>query len=402
MVGREFRVLHGVALLETPTEQNKAFVGFVLARELADFASIERGGRRDVIGRLFEENVRGYLKGEKYYDNPGALALAKTIASGRGSDLLLLHNGIVIVASVAHKFPQSHAIALKNAQIVNGCQSVHTLVENFAALGEASVPIKIVVTEQDALRQQIIIASNTQEPLTDYDYLSRDKGLRRLADIFDTAEIPLAQKTWLKRRLGQRIDWPPEWRGDTDTTRIITPRHLLETYVSTVSGEPHIVHDQRGIALQKVTRGEIFSALHEPTLYRALAWLPVVGRRWAVREGTWNWHDRFLRSGRGAYPARHHYCLALWRIADTMPDACDHASLVASTTNRDRFERLIDALSTRDIALGDAAGCAVQSAARSLGKRLDSILVRSPKMTAAVKHAADVERTRLLALSENE
>lgn len=390
-----YRLLGGVTVYQSPTQNSRALIGFVLARELAAFASENTGQRREIIDGLFEENVRGYLKGEKYYDNPGALGLAKTLTSGCGDDLLLLHNGIVIVASSATHETIPKTVRLLNPQIVNGCQSVHTLVENFDHLGEACLPIKIVVTTCDRLRNDIILASNTQAPLTEYDFLSRNKDLRQVAEAFDAPDIALAQKVWLKRRLGQPIAWPAEWCGDKDTSRIITPRNLLEAYVAAVRCTPHIAHDKRGVALHKVTRGEIFNSNHEPSLYRALAWLAVTGRRWAPRNGKWSWHDMFIRAGKGAYPARHHYCFALWRIAEGEPDAVEPHELAASARAQERFQRLILTLSTQDIALGDAAGRAVQAAADSMCKRLDSVLVRSPAFTAAVRKAADSERRRL-------
>lgn len=385
------RTLHGVTLIEAPTARNRAYIGYVSARELAEFASDENNGHRAVVEALFEDNVRGHLKGEAYTQNPGADGLAKTLLDRRGDDLLLLHNGIVIVGTALRDMG-GVAVELTDPQIVNGCQSVHTLIEHFDRLSGGFLPIKIVITQFDQLKSNVIQSSNTQAVLDEYDFLARNSGLRSITADFAAVAIPLDQRLWLKRRRGEKIDWPSDWHGDTDWSRVVRPRHLLEAFVAAIDATPHVAHGKRGVALARATTGRIFDPSHEPMLYRALGWLVVTGRRWARRRHV-GWHDLFPRSGAGAYPARHQYVFALWRIAEDTPEATSSPSLVRSEIERRRFARLITLLTTQSDDLGDAAGRAVQAAADR--RRLTSELAATKSFTAQVRAAADEERKRL-------
>lgn len=382
-------VLHDVTLLEAPSRSTKAFIGFVTGRSLADFASDERDGKRTVIEKLFESNVRGFLKGEKYIKNPGADGLASTLRDQRCSEVLLLHNGVVIVARACTMLPDCDAIDLVEPQIVNGCQTVCTLIENFDLIGDARVAVKIVATSDDRLLDRIVVSTNTQAALQEYDFLSRNMGLRRIVKELGSAEVKPQQQVWIKTRLGQAIAWPGHWRGDTDWQRVITPRHLLEAYVAAITASPHDAHHRRGRALDKVAQGQIFSPDHDPWLYLALSWLVVAGRRFARRHGL-EWHDLFSRAGLRAYPARHHFIFALWRLVDRAPDENSAPALGGSDWSRKRFRHVVEVLSLDDGTLGDAAANFVRSAAAH--RRLESTLLTRADFTRQLKTIVDTAR----------
>ncbi|MFN3869046.1 MAG: AIPR family protein [Hyphomicrobiaceae bacterium] len=381
------KTLAAVRLMDLPGSEAKGFIGYVEARAIAMFASREQGTGRVPLDFLFFDNVRADLSASKYWerDNSGARAIAKALGEGRQGEFLVSHNGVVIVARAYELTAHGNEIVLCDPQIINGCQTVNTLVRHFSVLGNAHLPIKIVITDNEALKDRIVIAANTQANIEDYDILARHRGVRALEPYFQNAEKPMRQRIWLARRRGEQINWP--WKpGETDYERVVTPRHLLEAYVGAVQGQPHVVHGDPGKTLEFAVSGEAFSVDHDPTLYRALAWLIVTGRRWARRTGR-KWHDLYSRGGPGSYPARHHFVFALWQLAEPSPDRCSAGDFARSGSADERFQRLIDRLVDDGDALADAAGEAVEQAVRATNRRLDADLVRREFFARAVSDA---------------
>lgn len=387
-VGPERRkALAGARLFDLPPGEARGFIGFVSARELALFASRTHGDKRVPLDFLFLDNVRADLHGNKFWRSPGAEAISRALHDGRQDEMLVSHNGVVIVARAFERGTEADEIVLFEPQIINGCQTVHTLVRHFDQLADAHVPMKIIVTEDEALKDRVVIAANTQANVEEWDILSRHPGIRALEPYFQNGEKPMRQRVWMARRRGERIDWP--WKpGEAVYERVVTPRQLLEAYVAAVEGRPHVVHGDPQCALESAYAGDAaaFSRSHDPTLYRALAWLVITGRRWARRHGR-KWHDMYARGGPGAYPARHQFCFALWRLAESAPDKTSATDLTRSGATDERFQNLIDRLVENGDALGEAAAEAIVAAAAATSRHLDSDLAKREFFTAAVKAA---------------
>lgn len=386
------KALAGARLFDLPPGEARGFIGFVSARELALFASRKHDDKRVPLDFLFLDNVRADLHGNKQWRSPGAEGISRALRDGRQHEMLVSHNGIVIVARAFERSDEADEIVLFDPQIINGCQTVHTLVRHFDQLGDAHVPMKIIVTEDDALKDRVVIAANTQANVEEWDILSRHRGVRALEPYFQNGEKPMRQRVWMARRRGERIDWP--WKpGETDFEHVVTPRHLLEAYVAAVEGRPHVVHGDPQSALERAYAGDAaaFDLAHDPTLYRALAWLVITGRRWARRNGR-KWHDLFARGGPGSYPARHQFCFALWQLAESMPEKTAAADLARSGATDERFQTLIDRLVENGDTLGDAAAEAVVAAAAATSRQLDADLAKREFFTAAVKAAVAAQR----------
>jgi len=395
-VGPAFqKTLKDVTLVPLPEGAAAGFIGYVAGSALVEMISRKNKGLLEAEDHMFFENVRAFMGTESQRANPGAVGLQNSLRARTQDRILLCHNGVVIVAAKgefveangakSEGFPMPSTIRLTSPQVVNGCQTCNVLVENVAFVEGCYIPLKIVVTENDDLKNSIILASNTQAAVDDYDMLARHEGLRALQHTFERGEAPLRERIWLQRRREEPVDWPSHWERP-DWSRVVRPRHLIDAYAAAILGIPHTAHDAPGRILELGRSGDAFAL--DPTLYRALGWLVVTGRRWARRHGK-NWQDRYAHSGAGAYPARHQYVFALWRLVDDTPDATSKAVLGKSAVADQRLQTIIKRLVEHNERYGDAAGKVVEEAVGSKGDRLDRALAARKYFTEAVMKTAD-------------
>jgi AIPR protein len=404
-VGPAFRkTLKEVALLKLPEGPARGYIGYVSGAALVDLVAHKVGGKLEAEDHMFFENVRAFMGTRDERSNPGAVGLQKSLQGNGQPRVLLCHNGVVVVASqgelldgAGKPLPDGQApggnlaIRLTAPQIVNGCQTCNVLVANVAHVANCFVPIKIILTEDEDLKDSIILASNTQAAVDDYDMLARNEGLRALQHTFERGEAQLRERVWLQRRREEPIDWPSHWKNP-DWSRVVRPRHLLDAYASTILGIPHTAHETPGKIIDLGREGDVFG--QEPTLYRALAWLVVTGRRWARRHNK-NWQDRYAHSGAGAYPARHQYVYALWRLVDDSPDDTSKEKIGKSGSADQRFQGVINRLIDHNDAYGDAAGRVVEETARTKGEKVDRALAQRKYFTEAVRKTADASKKSL-------
>lgn len=377
------RRLDGVRLIELPAGPAPGYIGCVAAQALVDFVSSPARQKGRTVRRaddfMFDDNVRAFLgtsQRNAERENPGAVGLDTALARGQSASVVLGHNGIVVVADAGTLADDGSSIELTGAQVVNGCQTSHVLVARSGKLDGCWLPVKIVLTDDEALKDMIAIASNTQAEVDSYDTLARLPNVRALEPEFSRAAIPLHERIWLQRRRNEPIDFPAHWESP-DWLRVVRPRHLLDAFAATMAGAPEIAHGNAQATLDLARNGIAFHPEHDPTLYRALGWLVVTGRRWARRHGR-NWQDRLTYAGPQAYPARHQFVSALWHLVDDIPEATTTGDLDRSGPVQERFETVVARLQAQASGerLGDLAGAAVDAAVPP-GRRLNADLVRT-------------------------
>lgn len=303
--------LRGAAVVPLPPSPARGFLGYAPAAAILALLP-ESGGCLDET--MFTENVRSFL-GLEPKQNPGAAGLAQTLDSGCGDEVILRHNGITIVAREARAVEGE--LELTEYQIVNGAQTAHVLHEKRDKLRDVYLAVKVVVTGDEDLKNEVIRGANTQSPVDDYDMLSRLPYLRRLQEHFRSFDPAHPERLWLQRRRGERL-----LERGYDPKRVVTPRQLLEAFTATVLGSPHTVHAHPGKCLEYVRREKIFSPKHSFTVYRALGCLLYAAREWAARKPGTRWMDQpDVPPHPSAFPARHQFLYALWLLADPHPDS---------------------------------------------------------------------------------
>lgn len=372
-------VLRDARLLPLPRGRAQGWIGYAPAQSVVDLI-VGPDGAPDP--RLFYDNVRHYL-GENARANPGAAGLTRSLDAGEAQEVVLRHNGVTVVAREAEFDDRDGDLMVREYQVVNGAQTAFTLFANQAKLDHAHVPVKIVVTEDERVKDGVVMGANTQSAVDRFDMLARRPEMRALQHAFDAVPPGASEKLWLQRRREE------PFRGRVNPQRVLTPRHLMEGFAATLMGAPHRVHDNAPQLLDEVP-GVIFQRDHEPTVYQAVGWLIVAGRRWAERREE-RWADRVGEGRADAYPARYQFLYALYRLTDPDPDAPD---LQRSEASAARYRRLTEIFSARDgAALTDLAGVIVREAAGGAGLSRD--VVRRTGFTDAVRELVDEARARL-------
>jgi hypothetical protein len=164
----------------------------------------------------------------------------------------------------------------------------------------------------------------------------------------------------------------------------------MEAFAAACLGVPHRVHAESGSLLRDVP-DKIFHQDHSPSVYRAMGWLNVTGRRWAARHGL-VWVDHVDARGPKAYPARHQFAHALWILADPGPGDTGLSRLSKKVT--ERFERACRRLAGPEgSSLGDAAAAIVAEAAGAPGP--NAAVVRTKDFTERVRQVAGRWKARL-------
>ncbi len=385
-VTRRFEDMHLVELPPTAGAA-MAYIGYVDGQSLVNAIRPKPGtlanGKKLPDARLFFDNPRAFIDPDRGR-NLGVASLRKTLANGALHDRVILgHNGLLITGDRLSL--TGTTLEVHGTQILNGLQSCHALFEFDGDLDRVNVPVKVFATSDEALKDALIVASNTQQAFGDYDMLSRKPELRGMQPDFEESTVRGAQ-LWLRLKPAE----PP--RGIH--TRNLTPRQLLDGIIATYMAQPHTVHmgAERGRTL--LESGAVFSADHEPNSYRVLGWLIVRGRLWARASRKWTWLDHADREVRNpnVYPARHQFTYALWRLCAYNPDDTDLARSPAA--NR-KFQRIVDRL--RDdrigLALAQLAGHAVHDACNG---RLNQQVARTAPFTADVREAAAKRRAEAM------
>jgi len=156
--------IHKCSYIEHFTEDTKAIICTVTGTELARIASSEP---RDAI---FDMNVR------PFYGSRGKVnsQILESCTKEDSSYFWFLNNGITMVCDEATltPIPGEAFVRVKNAQIVNGCQtsvSIREASEKKLLQDNVKVLLKIYSTRKEDLASKITLSTNNQNKITDRD-----------------------------------------------------------------------------------------------------------------------------------------------------------------------------------------------------------------------------------------
>ena len=295
--------------------------------------------------QFFLENPRHDL-GDRASANAGASALARDVKNGKQAQAFVCHNGLTIVARRA-ELRGTDTIILTTPQVVNGCQSSYALGRLNKKLSGSDFVVKVVATDDERLKDAIVLGANTQEEIETWDILARRRFVRELEREFDRN---WKHRLWLERRHLWREIWEQQ-KEPVYPQYILTPRQLMDGFAATILGRAHTAQSGPAQVLPLVqdtdgegkAKGRIFSDDHEPALYRAIGWLVAAGRMWGQSNKAF-WNDHPGEEVRGQYHYRHQFVGALWRIAESEPDRVGPEDLSRGRYAQDRSAELIEKL----------------------------------------------------------
>lgn len=190
-VYRKARFVLALPYAEQLSVDQGAFVMLVKLSAYAQFVSDEHGNLRRY---LFDSNVRDFLG-----TTAVNLDIAQSLSDGGAPDFWWLNNGVTILATSAiplGKTSAGNSLQLHDVQIVNGLQTTQTL-HNFVSSGglvnDDCVLVKVIISDDTAVRDQIIRATNNQSSVELASLSATDKIQRDI-------EAILEQHNWFYER----------------------------------------------------------------------------------------------------------------------------------------------------------------------------------------------------------
>ncbi len=212
----------------SPTEKD-----FIVLCNLSEYFNFIKDEKNNLRRYLFESNVRDLVVYGRVNQE-----ILDTLTHPNQSTYInfwWLNNGITLLASNAR--PAGKELTLENVQIVNGLQTTEMIYKYFSEIKnqmeDRSLLIKIIVSENDETRDQIIKATNNQSPVETGSLYATDK-IQKDIDQF------LLEHKWYydrKKNYYQNLGHPYE--------RIISMSYLAASIRALVLKDPFHAQTQK-------------------------------------------------------------------------------------------------------------------------------------------------------------
>jgi len=195
---------------------------YVLLANLVDYYGFitDEGNLRRY---LFDSNVRDFMGLNRVNED-----IRATLENVDSPDFWWLNNGVTILATSASLVGDS--IQLEDIQIVNGLQTTESIFRYFESGGEdlrsRSVLIKIIVSQDDDVRDTIIRATNNQTDVEIASLHATDKIQRDIEEILERSDYYYERRKNFHTNLGN------------PSSRIVTPLYIASGYLSLILKSP--------------------------------------------------------------------------------------------------------------------------------------------------------------------
>jgi len=250
--------------------------GKYLSLELAHFKTVLAAvklsdclalpGIRD--GRLFRKNVRQSL-GPTNKVNKG---LKQTLTGDNPQYFFLYHNGITALCERLQFDPQSRLLSLDGLSVVNGCQSLNTVLacsEKVKSASESYVLIRFYEIPQRDLADKISVFTNTQSAVKPRDLRSNDKRVLSLKRAYEGMY-----------RDGYFITKPGEERpADRDASKTVDIVDVAKFLMAWHCQRPNIAYNEHRI-FDKYFEQLFRPEYPPPDLLALQQWFHHIERRW--------------------------------------------------------------------------------------------------------------------------
>lgn len=208
---------------------------------------------------LFDSNVRDFMGLNRVNED-----IRATLEHNDSPDFWWLNNGVTILATKASVIGK--LIKLQDIQIVNGLQTTETIFRYFEAGGndpnERAILVKVVVSNEDAVRDAIIRATNNQTDVELASLHATDKIQRDIEAILERHGLHYERRKNYYANLGH------------SPSEIVTPLYLAAGYVNLILKSPHRALQLRSRFMRsKESYEAIFSAEAPITVWPMIALL---------------------------------------------------------------------------------------------------------------------------------
>ncbi|XXQ53600.1 AIPR family protein [Xenophilus aerolatus] len=198
--------------------------GYVVLARLSDYCRFVQDEKGALRRYLFDSNVRAFLGA-----NLVNADIAETLSNKVGPNFWWLNNGVTILATSASLVGKT--LKLRDIQIVNGLQTTESIHRHFvtaiAGANESrALLVKIIVSQDETVRDQVIRATNNQSAVEPAALHATDRIQRNIEEI-------LFRSDWFYER--RTNFYKNEGRPDA---RIISPIVLATAAVALLLKNP--------------------------------------------------------------------------------------------------------------------------------------------------------------------
>jgi cold shock CspA family protein len=236
-----------------------AYIGILPCSEYIELISDSDG---NINKQLFYDNVRDFQG-----HNPVNRDIEQTVKDkDQSSYFSLMNNGITIVAKSVNQTGDSFKI--KDFQIVNGCQTSHILHLNRTLVHEnLNIPIKLIVTEDNEITNQIIVATNTQTEVKREAFESLEPFHKKLEEFYISLRKDSDLQLYYERRSKQY-----EFQPSIKKYQVISLSIQVNCFLAMFLNGPHSTHRYYGNILSQ-NRSQIFNESHSLFPYYVSAYV---------------------------------------------------------------------------------------------------------------------------------
>lgn len=227
----------------------ESYLGYLPSEEFMKLISDDTG---NMLKGLFYDNVRDFQG-----DNDVNLEIQKTLEDESRRLFVLMNNGVTVVADSIQKTGDS--FTLEGYQVVNGCQTSNVLFQNQDKLEKVQIPFKLIVSQDGAVKNKIIKATNRQTMVKPEELTSLTDFQKSLEDYYDAGDGD--SRLYYERRSQQ-------FRATTgiEKIRIVTIPNQIRAFASMFLVLPHQASRYYGALLNSI-ESKIFVADHPPVAY---------------------------------------------------------------------------------------------------------------------------------------
>ncbi|QPS87448.1 AIPR family protein [Serratia plymuthica] len=209
---------------------------YILIVRLRDYYDFLKNDDNSLRRYLFDSNIRDFMGLNSVNDD-----IRLTLNNNKSPDFWLLNNGITILSTSAQLIGQS--INMEDIQIVNGLQTSESIYRHFSSGGkdiqERAVMVKVIVSKDDDVRDEIIRATNNQTAVEQYSLHATDKAQRDIDDILLRNGFYYDRRKNFYKNQGANFE------------DIVTPLYVASGYTSLILKKPFLASRMKSKVLRK-------------------------------------------------------------------------------------------------------------------------------------------------------
>src|SRR3989339_473720 len=236
--------------LEKIERVKEAYIGVLPFNE---FLKIIVYQETNTLKPLFSDNVRDFLGVDEKVNE----SIDRTLKEKKFALFQLFNNGVTIIAE--ENISRGDTFKLSNYQIVNGCQTANVLYvnRNMEDIDKLLIPIKLIITDDEGIRDKIIVSTNNQTQIKEEQLLALTSFQKGLEEYYKG----MGDGIYYERRKAQYAPEPKIKKKN-----IIDIREQIKTFVAMFLDEPHVVSGYFG-KVYKDKSSQIFLREHKYDAY---------------------------------------------------------------------------------------------------------------------------------------